>query len=426
MVRRLTCGVHGQFAAFPRTIIRRAAFLAAVSTAAVSSAAGAGAGAAAGGGGEGGVAAGPAADGAAAVKNPEGTVGVSAGPLKGLHSRPSSLVNITTEAAMHDRDGRVIRDCFEPHITKFGDTYYAYGYAGGNASDPAPYATTCYSSQDLSVWVRQSSFPMVNGTAGGQPNIWWYVSVLYNNKTDEYVAYGGGYGHLTDRYQAYTSKSPTGPFVYRRTLSAVFGGPGDTTFFADDDGKAYLAYNAADPVVPFDTVSRFTYVYQLREDYLDIVSSTLCNTSVSMEGLWLMKNQDTYYLLGSGLVNYDDDDDFYLTAPTPLGPWTPRGFIAPVGSRTFHSQTFHGLTVRGSMGVAHVFIGARWCNPPVINATCDHAQAGNFSTWCCWPPFDDAISIWLPLSFAANGSLIPMQWEDHWMLDTDGQAFARH
>jgi hypothetical protein len=333
-------------------------------------------------------------------------------------ARSSSLVNITTEAAMLDGDGRVIRDCLEPHITRFGDTYFAYGYING----PGPYATTCYSSKDLSVWVRESSFPMLNGSAGGQPNIWWYVSVLYNKKNDEYVAFGGGYGHRMDRYQSYTSKTPTGPFVLRRTMSAVFGGPGDSTFFADDDGKAYVAYNAADGVVPFDTVSRFTYIYQLSEDYSNIDSSTLCNTSVSMEGLWLMKNRGTYYLLGSGLVNYDVDDDFYLTAPTPLGPWTYRGYVAPVGSRTFHSQTFKGLTVQGSQGVAHVFIGDRWCNPPMINATCDRAQPGNLSTWCCWPPFADAISIWLPLSFAANGSLVPMHWHDHWLLDTDGWA----
>lgn len=45
-----------------------------------------------------------------------------------------------------------------------------------------------------------------------------------------------------------------------------------------------------------------------------------------------------YYLFGSPLVVYDDADDFYLTAPSPLGPWTYRGLIAPAGSRTFNSQ----------------------------------------------------------------------------------------
>jgi hypothetical protein len=45
-----------------------------------------------------------------------------------------------------------------------------------------------------------------------------------------------------------------------------------------------------------------------------------------------------YYLFGSPLVVYDDADDFYLTAPSPLGPWSYQGLIAPVGSRTFNSQ----------------------------------------------------------------------------------------
>ena len=100
-------------------------------------------------------------------------VAVAAQKTDGAGAQPSltTLVNITTEAAMHDTHGTVILDCLEPHITKFGDTYYAYGYAGGDMGDgPEPYATTTYSSRDLQTWSREASFPMLNGSAGGQPN----------------------------------------------------------------------------------------------------------------------------------------------------------------------------------------------------------------------------------------------------------------
>ena len=40
----------------------------------------------------------------------------------------SSLVPITTEAAMRNEKGEPIYDCLEPHISKFGDTWYAYGF----------------------------------------------------------------------------------------------------------------------------------------------------------------------------------------------------------------------------------------------------------------------------------------------------------
>lgn len=44
-----------------------------------------------------------------------------------------------------------------------------------------------------------------------------------------------------------------------------------------------------------------------------------------MEGLWMLKRKGTYYLLGSPLKGYGVADNFYLTAPTPLGPFTNRG-----------------------------------------------------------------------------------------------------
>lgn len=107
-----------------------------------------------------------------------------------------------------------------------------------------------------------------------------------------------------------------------------------------------------------------------------------------------------YYLFGSPLVGYGVADNFYLSAPSPLGPWTYRGLFAPAGSDTFQSQTFKGLVVpRGADAEAqHVFIGHRW-----------GAAA---------PPFPAAISIWLPLEFDAGGAVRQLQWRDAWDLET--------
>ena len=41
------------------------------------------------------------------------------------------------------------------------------------------------------------------------------------------------------------------------------------------------------------------------------------------------------------------DDNYYLTAPTPLGPWKVASHFAPIGTNTFNSQTFQGLEVPG-------------------------------------------------------------------------------
>ena len=154
-----------------------------------------------------------------------------------------------------------------------------------------------------------------------------------------------------------------------------------------------------------------------------------------------------YYLFGSPLVVYDDTDDFYLTAPSPLGPWSYKGLFAPAGSRTYNSQVFKGLQVpgerfisgvtvsvlfhsdsllpcicTGSKGTTNVFIGTRWCNPypsvtPPPPAVCP-------PTCVCHPPFRNTTSIWLPLQFAADGSVATLKWQDTWDLDVASEAVS--
>lgn len=230
---------------------------------------------------------------------------------------------------------------------------------------------------------------------------------MWNDKNGEFVALGEDYG---SSFASYTSTSPLGPFKKKQTLTPVFGDPGDSSTFVDTDGKAYLIYNRYSGPIP----QRFTYIYQLNDDYTDIVPSTLANTTHVMEGIWMIKHAGTYFLLGSPLVVYDDADDFYLTAPTPLGPWTYRGLIAPAGSRTFDSQVFKGLEVSGSRGTTFVAITTRWCNPypahtPPPPAVCP-------PTCVCHPPFRNTTSIWLPLFFNADNSIAELKWVDNWTL----------
>lgn len=89
----------------------------------------------------------------------------------------------------------------------------------------------------------------------------------------------------------------------------------------------------------------------------------------------------------------------------------PPGLFAPQGSNTFNSQTFQGLTVSGTKGDLHVFIGHRW---GALN-----------------PPFPNASDIWLPLTFSDGGggggslnggfeALQELEWQSAWDLDTEG------
>jgi hypothetical protein len=326
-------------------------------------------------------------------------------PLKTDDQDQSSLlVPIATESAMLDDHGAPIRDCLMPHITQFNGTWYAYGYGiPANATGDQRF-DTCYTSTNLESWTKAFQNP------SGAPLRWADVP-LYNQKNQEFVSFSENYGHSM---ASFTSISPLGPFRLKQALSPLFGNPGDSSTFVDSDGTAFLIYNRySGPIA-----QRFAYIYQLNDDYSDILPATLSNTTRVMEGLWMIKCKETYFLFGSPLVVYDDADDFYLTAPTPLGPWTYRGLFAPQGSRTFNSQVFRGLQVTGPKGTATVFIGTRWCNPypartPSPANTCP-------PTCVCHPPFRNATSIWLPLVFNADDSVAELKWLDNWTLDTEG------
>ena len=70
------------------------------------------------------------------------------------------------------------------------------------------------------------------------------------------------------------------------------------------------------------------------------------------------------------------------------------------------------MEVSGPKGTAHVMIMTRWCNP--------YPPSGS-----CVPPFRNTTSIWLPLSFNPDGSIVKLKWVDNWTLDTDGAAHRR-
>ena len=165
----------------------------------------------------------------------------------------ASFVNIQTKTAMRDTNGNIIYDCLEPHIFKFGDMWYAYGF---NVRTPE-IATTCYSSSDLKHWTLRSTILWNETWASGNIKIWY---VIYNSKNKEYVGFGEKYGQ---KVLVYTSPAPEGPFTYRNSMTPVHGYPGDMLIYPDADGRAYLIYNGYKGSIP----KRHAYVYQLTDDY---------------------------------------------------------------------------------------------------------------------------------------------------------------
>ena len=82
-------------------------------------------------------------------------------------AHPASVAHITTTSAMRDVAGAPITDCLEPHIQKFGETFYAYGLTIRNA--PEQFACTIYSSADLKAWTKRAYIPVNKTRDGSNP-----------------------------------------------------------------------------------------------------------------------------------------------------------------------------------------------------------------------------------------------------------------
>ena len=304
----------------------------------------------------------------------------------------ASAAPINSVMPLNDVQGHKIRSA-APHVVKFGTTWYMYGVDMTNYPTANIMNVTCYSSTDLSSWTLRDTvltekyLRSLNPASGV-----WPPRVLYNAKNKEYVLIARPSVASWGLASVYTSNSPTGRFVFRNTMTTD---PliGDLNLFTDTDGKVYLIYNKGGEG-PIN--QRFAYIYQLNDDYYSVIPATFTNTNAVMEGFGMVKYKSTYFLFGSQLTGWDANDNFYITAPTPLGPWTDKGLFIPKGSNTYNSQTWHILEVSGSKGTTYVYIGDRWVN------------------------FKDGRQIWLPLEFNSDTSVAPMKWYDQWFLDTAG------
>lgn len=138
----------------------------------------------------------------------------------------------------------------------------------------------------------------------------------------------------------YTDAHPSGPI-----LSQSVPSPGndiqniDPTVLVDDDGKAYIYYGTFGQLLG----------YELADDMVTTVGDVTTVTSLTgfFEAPWIMKRNDTYYMLYAA-NNAGPDSPCtptsyhaciaYGTASSPLGPWTFQDVILGiVSSTTSHS-----------------------------------------------------------------------------------------
>lgn len=313
-----------------------------------------------------------------------------------------TLVNFDSQGnkmVRFDTDGHAI-DSHGGEIRRFEDTYYLYGenYVCGfewkNAASPFC-GFKVYSSTNLVEWedrgyLFDASSPYWQARCSPAPAAADYgcfrPHVAFNPNTRRYVLWINGYG-VPINFQVFESETPTGPFVERtRPDLAHNNSPpwgvnfGDQNLFVDRDGTGYLAYT--DWLAGGDIV-----IERLDSTFLTTSGAFVKLGLQRVEAPSIFRRGDRYYLmLADPNCGYCTTGTSYMTASTPLGPWSARKKIT---TNSCGGQPTHvaALPAEGG-GEWFLYMSDLWNMGEANQAT--------------------APQFWAPLTFDAKGEIQPV------------------
>lgn len=244
-------------------------------------------------------------------------------------------------------------------IVEDAGAYYLFGeYKTDDENRFAGFS--CYSSPDLAHWhfERLALPPQPDGPLG--PNrIGERVKVMRCPATGRYVMYA----HADDLGY----RDPLIVVAVSDTVDGEYRMVGplhhhdepvrrwDMGTFQDADGTGYLMTHEGD-------------IYRLSDDYLSAEELVASGIAPGGESPAMTRIGDTYITMFSNKTSWDRNDNYYLSAPSPDGPWTYRGLFAPQGSCTWNSQCsfIFPLTLADGRTVP-MYMGDRWSFPHQVS-----------------------------------------------------------
>uniref|UniRef100_A0A6B2L7W1 Glycosyl hydrolase family 43 protein n=1 Tax=Arcella intermedia TaxID=1963864 RepID=A0A6B2L7W1_9EUKA len=266
-----------------------------------------------------------------------------------------------------DVDGRPM-DVHDGNIVQWtpgpGQLYYWYGIGYGLCNDSkwgcdgefhigdcgfrVDHAVNLYVSKDLASWRFVGNVLPADSRPVG---IYYRPKVVYNAKTRMYVLWVNlvhkdwiGPNFADTSYVVAVSPAPEGPFVVSNpsVSTLLHGNPGDFDILVDDDGSAYLAYDA------FNNFHVIT-IEQLTDDYQETLGANATSGDVSglnNEAPMMFKRQGWYYLLFGQCCCFcrTGSNSQLVVSKSALGPFVDPGVdIDPYSGPYFsgHSVT-HG------------------------------------------------------------------------------------
>lgn len=233
---------------------------------------------------------------------------------------------------------------------------------------------SCYSSADLVGWhFERMALPVQPHGILGPDRIGERVKVMKCPATERFImlAHADNLTYTDPVIALAVSDTIDGEYRLLGALTCA-GEPirrWDMGTFQDADGTGYLLLHEGD-------------IYRLAPDYLTAEELVARGVAPGGESPAMTHAEGTYFLMLSHKTSWDRNDNYYLTAPAPGGPWTPRGTVAPAGTRTWNSQC--------SYIVDGIYTGDRWSYPH---------QASS------------ATYVWLPLTLRGGAMALLAYWQ---------------
>ncbi len=300
-------------------------------------------------------------------------------------------------------------------IIQEGDTFYMHGeFFRSDTTDNNFNGFSMYSSKDLSTWKnegiilpQQASGELGPNRKGERPHI------IKCPSTGEFVLYAhaASADYQTDKEVVYaTSSTVNGQYAYKGPLKNSGGqtaAHSDMSAYADETGAYVLTESG--------------HVYTLADDchswLTDKSYSAINGDSGGAESPTVFKASGTYYWIGSYKTGWRANNNFYSTAPAITGPWTYRGYVAPVtdesnnlsDERTWLSQSTWVQPVTGCNGTVYVYWGDHWDGNLDTSAPGKHNYLATY--------------VFQPLVFDGDAISMPT-YQSNWTLDVGAGTWS--
>jgi Glycosyl hydrolases family 43/F5/8 type C domain len=300
-------------------------------------------------------------------------------------------VSITPAQIWPAADGNHI-DAHCGDILKVGDTFYWFGES---RQGPRVQNISCYTSKDLSHWTFDKYVITPKTDLAVAQSHFERPKVVYNDKTHQFVMWlhrESLAGYADAQCAVATCETADGNYSWHGAFRPNGNMSRDSTLFKDDNGDAYFISSSDE--------NADMMVYKLTDDYLKVQSQVaLLFRGRYREAPCLFKRNGIYYLVTSFCTGTAPNFNCYSTATSMNGPWSDLKHLCGNDTvNTFYTQAAFILTVQGTATTSYIYCADRWQVMPMRH-------------------------VWLPLQFAADGSIEPMQWADSWTIDaTTGQA----